>query len=792
MLEKLLIWLLAFVQRKNEHRNPSRGPAQTDVPSEVQEAKAAVKAKPVEPVATEPPPPPASVYLPRAFDCAAIREEALSTLGPEISTEQQALVFSEAGAQSVAAGAGSGKSSTLAKRLLVMRHMLKVPFNEISVFTFTKNSRIDFIEKVLETAEAMGVQLTERQAQERVKTFHSKLIQLSRPFQSEGMMLFEFLGKKALPKPGSPEENELTETLEMLANEEDNPYDRRPSAQQLEVLRTSYERAYANDERFRQAIGTLLKSSFRNSIFTKGSVEKDFSKRRVASERDEALTDWITEYWRKRSLWPIEGVSSEPPRKLMVDEYSFFANGYIPEVDTFVVLGVDAYKYKSKEEVTHKGSIFFPLRASDSKNNLLLTKCNAAIYFARTEVEVENLVALIEAQKMHLNARPPIFNCRLPGEGGRGESIASALYQFGSFMENIGLKPAASLGNVLPRVTSTLDKLALYAVCKFFAYFDEVKDEDDLQTFNDLFFQLQEGSPSLAKMPLTLLRSMKHLLIDEFQDISPLIVGMVKALHGELVRRTNGAEHPTLLVVGDDWQSIYGWRGSAPKFFLEFASLFDGANRSPVLLGDNYRSSQNIVSCALTVLGDISPKNKMHKKCAAKNPNVAQLPYPVFMLDSMKNDEVQRVLESLVQATRARGLNESIMVVARKGSDVNIAEGFAKAFRAPNVSAMTVHGSKGLQADFVLVLDDFSYQGSSALRNALYAETSFPQTYDDSQRDESRRVAYVALTRAKKLCIWMARPKEGGASSLVPYGQNFVQQADIELLLKAVEVIGSP
>ena len=55
----------------------------------------------------------------------------------------------------------------------------------------------------------------------------------------------------------------------------------------------------------------------------------------------------------------------------------------------------------------------------------------------------------------------------------------------------------------------------------------------------------------------------------------------------------------------------------------------------------------------------------------------------------------------------------------------------------------------------------------------IYKIAKFPQTYDDAQRDEAFRVAYVAATRAKKLCLWFAKPMSNDVVSSVPTDERY-------------------
>ncbi|MFX7724149.1 UvrD-helicase domain-containing protein, partial [Acinetobacter baumannii] len=86
------------------------------------------------------------------------------------------------------------------------------------------------------------------------------------------------------------------------------------------------------------------------------------------------------------------------------------------------------------------------------------------------------------------------------------------------------------------------------------------------------------------------------LLIDEFQDVSPQIVLWLQALHRRLA--TQGTA-PSLMAIGDDWQSIYGWRGSSPELFIDFDRHFPSRGRGRksalLVLETNYRSVEPII-----------------------------------------------------------------------------------------------------------------------------------------------------------------------------------------------------
>ena len=125
------------------------------------------------------------------------------------------------------------------------------------------------------------------------------------------------------------------------------------------------------------------------------------------------------------------------------------------------------------------------------------------------------------------------------------------------------------------------------------------------------------------------LNRFKYILIDEFQDISPMQYEVVKLL---------SKPEDNLFIVGDDDQSIYGFRGASPEIMLSFEN--DYPNTEKVLLGINYRSYSDIVKYSSNLISKNQKRFKKKINAFNKADNGVKLYY-------FKNKEQQN--ESIIQ-----------------------------------------------------------------------------------------------------------------------------------------------
>lgn len=119
--------------------------------------------------------------------------------------------------------------------------------------------------------------------------------------------------------------------------------------------------------------------------------------------------------------------------------------------------------------------------------------------------------------------------------------------------------------------------------------------------FDDLLLEVVHLLEESAEVRELLQNNFKHILIDEYQDTNKAQYKIVKLL-------TNKEQN--ICAVGDDWQSIYSWRGADFTNILNFEKDFPGAKI--IKLEENYRSTQSILDAAHMVIQH--NKNRSDKK----------------------------------------------------------------------------------------------------------------------------------------------------------------------------------
>lgn len=281
----------------------------------------------------------------------------------------------------------------------------------------------------------------------------------------------------------------------------------------------------------------------------------------------------------------------------------------------------------------------------------------------------------------------------------------------------------------------------------------------------------------------------RYIIVDEYQDISRQRFDLVTALH-----EVTSAK---IIAVGDDWQSIYAFSGSDITLFTKFRDKMGYAALLKIVR--TYRNSQEVIDIA----GNFIQKNgEQIQKDLISNKHVED-PVIVYTYDSRRKDPkgdnrsganyaiahaIEVALEQIIAYNREEGkpADSSILLLGRFGFDGDRLEKSGlfeyitrgsriRSVKYPrlNITFMTAHSSKGLGYDNVIVVNgrNETYGFPSKIENDPVL--SFVIKEDLSiEYAEERRLFYVAMTRTKNRVFFIA-PEQNPSEFLLELKHDY-------------------
>ncbi|PMG61631.1 DNA helicase IV [Vibrio splendidus] len=249
----------------------------------------------------------------------------------------------------------------------------------------------------------------------------------------------------------------------------------------------------------------------------------------------------------------------------------------------------------------------------------------------------------------------------------------------------------------------------------------------------------------------------KFIMIDEYQDISPDRLALVEAL----CNQSKAQHQASIFAVGDDWQSIYQFAGADVDLTTGFKDRFESSTIHH--LDTTYRFNNQLGAVA--------------NRFVQENP--IQLPKELNSFKQQKqkavysapSKEVEKILDQLNRQSKGKA-NKSVLLLGRNHyHKPELLEDWKKIFTSIDIKFMTCHGSKGKEADFVIILcvDEGQFPTK---KKQLHIDGALTESSDAFPYAEERRLFYVAMTRAKEK-VWITHSGDGSGFVQELHGSDY-------------------
>ncbi len=287
---------------------------------------------------------------------------------------------------------------------------------------------------------------------------------------------------------------------------------------------------------------------------------------------------------------------------------------------------------------------------------------------------------------------------------------------------------------------------------------------------SELLEKHQATFSGLIKLAIRYLRSgqiktqFRYIIVDEYQDLS--------ALRQEFLRLLIESSQANLFAVGDDWQAIYGFSGSRVDFTLNFRRFW--GDFSLHRISKTYRFGPTLAGLSSSFI--MQDHTQIRKQIQSQKEDSLE---PVV---EISGDSERLDLEVLTHYFESLPGNSSILLLGRFQVDqfrllhctqFNLTSSDVEFRPRPDLKIrfLTVHQSKGLEADYVVLLNNreaklgFPAHVKDPPFKAELVKIAEELGLDQASVNEERRLFYVALTRAKKQVILLT--VDGKESSFI-------------------------
>ena len=477
-----------------------------------------------------------------------------------------------------------------------------------------------------------------------------------------------------------------------------------------------------------------------NGISVKSVAERDIANFLFMNQvkyEYEATTKWADEDGDRRQYQPDFHL---PYYDIWIEHWAINREGNVPP--WFSHNGIDpSIRYRSAMDWK---------REQFKKHHKRLIETYAYHYVERTLIpETRKLLVKNGVELKEMTMRQ-ILDC-IQNLIERKEPVYDLMLSFIDKAKNNGL----SLDDVKTRLENGTWNLmqrsfALLMVRVWEEYESMLKDNDMID-FNDMInLALEVVRNQVASID----DNYKHILIDEFQDITNPQLEIIKCLMQK-------HKESTLFCVGDARQNIFSFAGSNIYNILHFDKRFPFPEVTN--LSTNYRCPKNIVEASNQIANLNAMKIESQVQAASQEEyQITLVEMPDFSTRKYEDWEFEKACEVINRILIDRKKGETILVLSRFNYPLGRLKLEFPHHEDQGLRFLSVHKAKGTEADYVLILScisgEMGFPSEIVNQRVLDIVKKNPEETDD-KLEEERRLFYVALTRCKKRLYIFTSPK---------------------------------
>lgn len=727
--------------------------------------------------------------------------------GKSLDSQQREAIVVDEDAVKVIAGAGSGKTFTIQGKVKYLTEKRDVDSSEILAISFSNASVDDLKERIAEPID--------------IKTFHkvgkdilTQYNQYSRPDTSALKRIIKrYLTKKALKNEDiskklieffsfyinvPPSDDDIKYEGDLLDWQEGVDFStlkRRFKNKQRETLNNeivrSYEELYIANFLFIYGIKYTYEKIY---SYPNKNFEREFNKfKEFLFSFNEEIPDELKNDITK-DLLNLTDIFEEYEIKdylpdFYLDDYNIYIEhfGLNRNCENHLIGGKSSEEYVKEMEWKRKvhkkyGTTLIETFSYYQSENRLLTRLAEKLQAQGVEfneIDYREVYRILLENKTIKEWEDFIVLLKTFIELFKGNNYDET--KFKEFYDHVGgLKDSFSKDRTIAFL-----KIVEEIYNDYEAYLLKIKKID----FNDM---INKASDCIVKNGLDL--PYKYIIVDEYQDTSFTRYNLLRNICDSI-----GAK---IMVVGDDWQSIYSFSGCDVNIFTKFDNFFDVCETR--YIEKTYRNSQQLIDASSNFVMKNPDQTRKELKSSKS------LKYPIKLVNFDNDfDEILKfelIIKNIINQSTFK--NKKILILGRNNKDIfnllknfNVENEYGKrkfeilgdedklrrnkfvkiVYRESpdvNIEYRTVHQSKGLECDNVILINLKNWKAGFPNKMVDDPVLNFVKRNGDSfSYAEERRLFYVALTRTKNNVYLLA-----------PYFKSsvFVQElktdANVELL----------